>query len=161
MIERVRFVVGRALGVALVVGMAAHGTLSAQPSPDAEFKKVADAFAQAWGKGDAKAITALHTKDAVRITGNGEPAVQGSAAIEKALSTTLTGPYKGTTLTITSNAYRRVTDDVYVGEGTYQIAGGAPPAGTATRGQFMNTMVRQGGSWLIAASAVMPAPMQK
>lgn len=67
MMRRIRFVVGRALGVALVLGIAAQGSLVAQATPDAEFKKTSDAFAQAWAKGNAKAIAALHTKDAVRL----------------------------------------------------------------------------------------------
>jgi len=48
-----------------------------------------------------------------------------------------------------------------VGHGSYEITGGTPPAGTPTRGTYMNTMVRQGGRWLIAASAVMPSMMPK
>lgn len=161
MTSRVRFVVARALGVAVVFGIAAHGVLVAQAAPDAEFKKISDAFAQAWAKGDAKAITALHTKDAVRLTGNGTPAAQGSAAIEQNVGTALTGPYKGSTLTIKSSPYRKVAEDTYVGDGTYEIAGGTPPARTPMSGQYMNVMVRQGGRWLIAASAVMPATPPK
>jgi uncharacterized protein (TIGR02246 family) len=157
MTYRAKLVVGRTLGVALVVGMAGFGPLIAQATPDAEFKKIADAFSQAWAKGDAKGIAALHSTEAVRVMGTGEPAVNGRAAIEQSLTTALTGPYKGTTLKITSNAYRKVTEDTYIGEGTYEVAGGSPPPGTPMRGQYMNTMVRQGGRWLIAASAVMPA----
>ena len=161
MSKRAGFVVTPTLGVALIIGLAAAGTLGAQAAPEAEFKKVADAFSQAWAKGDAKAIAALHTKDAVRVTGTGEAAARGTAAIEQAMTTALTGAYKGTTLTIKSNAYQKVTDDVYVGEGTYALSGGSPQPGVPMGGQFMNTMVRQGGRWLIAASAVMPATPAK
>ena len=160
MIDCARIVVGRALVVALVAGMATHGTSFAQATPDAELKKIAAAFSQAWAKGDAKAITALHTKDAVRLSGDGAPAVQGSAAIEQGIAAALTGPFKGTALVITSNAFRKVTEDTYVGEGTYELTGGTPPAGVPTRGQYMNVMVRQGGRWLIAATALMPAMPQ-
>jgi hypothetical protein len=54
-----------------------------QATPDEEFKKIADAFSQAWATGDAKAIAALHTKDAIRLSGNGQPAAVGTAALEK------------------------------------------------------------------------------
>jgi uncharacterized protein (TIGR02246 family) len=154
---RIQSIACRVLGIALLIGVAASGRTTAQANPEAEFQKVADAFAAAWGKGDAKGIAALHTKDAVRVTGTGEPAVKGTAAIEKAIATALTGPYKGTTLTIKSNGFTQVTPDTYIGEGTYQVSGGTVPAGTPTFGQYMNTMVRQGGKWMIAGSAVMPA----
>jgi len=161
MISRGRFVVGRALGVVMLVAFAGQGPVVAQDNPEAELNKIADAFSQAWAKGDAKGIAALHTRDAVRLVGDGSPAMKGTAAIEKAMTDALMGPYKGSTLSIKSNGFTRVTADTYVGEGTYQITGGSPPAGTPTSGQYMNTMVRQGGRWLIAASAVMPSMMQK
>ena len=142
------------LGIVILGGVLATAGVAAQAKPDAEFQKIADAFAAAWGKGDAKGIAALHTKDAVRMSGTGDPAAIGTAAIEQAMTAALAGPYKGTTLAIKNNSYRQVT---YIGEGTYQLSGGSVPPGVPTSGQYMNTMVRQGGRWLIAASAVMPA----
>ena len=157
---RAQIVAFRVIGIALLVaGVAAVG-VRAQATPDAEFKKIADAFSDAFAKGDAKAIAALHTKDAVRMVA-GEASVVGTAAIEKAMTTALTGPYKGSRLVITSTKNHRVSADTYIGEGTYEISGGTPPAGTPTKGQYMNTLVRQGGRWLIAASAVMPTPAAK
>ena len=149
-------VVGRVLGVVAVAALVAQAPARAQGTPQAEFDKLAEAFSQAWGKGDAKAIAALHTKDAVRMNA-GQPAAKGTAAIEKAMMDALTGPYKGSTLTITSNSATRVTDDIYVGEGTYRVTGGNPPPEAPTSGQYMNTMVRVGGAWRIAGSAAMPA----
>lgn len=142
--------------VAIVLLAAGAHTSTQTQDPEPEFKKLADAFAAAWAKGDAKAIAALHTKDAVRITGNGEPAVVGTAAIEQALAGALSGPYKGTMLVIKSNPSRRVAPDTYIGEGTYEVTGGSVPAGNPTRGQYMNVLLREGGRWRIAASAVMP-----
>lgn len=156
MTKRARIVVGRVLGVALVLGFVAPASLAVQ-APDAEFQKLADAFMAAWAKGDGKALAALHTKDAVRITGGTDGAVVGTAAIEQALAAALGGPYKGTKLSVTNRKYHRVDADTYIGEGTYQITGGSVPAGTPTSGQYMNTMVRVGGAWRIAGSAAMPA----
>ena len=158
---RAQIVVCRVMGIALLVGGVTAVSVRAQATPDAEFKKIADAFSDAWAKGDAKALAALHTKDAVRMAGNGEPAVVGTAAIEKAMTATLTGPFKGSKLVITPGKNYRVTADTYVGEGTYEVTGGTPPPGTPTRGQYMNTLVRQGGRWLIAGSAVMPVTAPK
>jgi uncharacterized protein (TIGR02246 family) len=154
--RRAQVVVCRIVGVALLAGITAQTSLGAQASPDAEFQKIADAFSAAWNKGDAKGIAALHTKDAIRLGGNGQPPVVGTAAIEAALSIALTGPLKGTTLTIKSNQFKRVSPDTYVGDGTYALAGGSPPAGTSTQGHYMNVLVREGGRWLIAAASVMP-----
>lgn len=159
--SRPTFPAGRGLAVALLASIAAPGMLLAQTSPDAEFKKVTAVFSEAWQKGDARGLAALHTNHAVRLAGNGQPAVHGAAAIEQVFATALTGPYKGTTLTITQNQSQKVTEDVYLTEGTYELAGGTPPAGTPMRGQFMNTVVRQDGRWLIAASAVIPEIVQK
>jgi uncharacterized protein (TIGR02246 family) len=159
-------VAGRILGVALLVAWAAHLPLKAQAVPEAEFQKLADDFSAAWAKGDAKGIAALHSKDAVRMTGDSGAvaagaAIVGTAAIEKAMSDALSGPFKGTKLMIKAQGYQRVTADTFIGHGTYEISGGAPPPGTPTRGQYMNAMVREGGRWRIAASAVMPAVSQK
>ena len=147
----------RALAAAAFLALAGPATAQTQATPDEEFKKIADAFSQAWAKGDAKGIAALHTKDAVRLSGNGQPAVVGTAALEKGFTEALAGPYKGTTLTIKPNPAKRVTADVYVGEGTYEVSGGTPPPGTPVTGQYMNTLVRQGGRWFLAAAAVIPA----
>ena len=154
--RNIQITVGWLAGIVLCGGVVV-ATAQAQSAPDAEFKKIGEAFSQAWAKGDAKAIAALHTKDAVRMSGSGEPAAVGTAAIEQALTAALTGPYKGSTLTINPNPYHRVDDNTYIGEGSYEVVGGTPPAGVPTRGQYLNTMVRQGGRWMIAASAVMPA----
>jgi uncharacterized protein (TIGR02246 family) len=138
----------------VVAGSVAVGR--AQASPDAEFKKLADAFMQAWAKADAKAVAALHTSDAVRLGGSGTPATVGTATIEAAMTAGLSGPYKGTALVITAEGSKRVSPDTYIGYGSYQITGGTPPPGAPVKGQYMNPMVRQKGRWLIAASAVLP-----
>jgi uncharacterized protein (TIGR02246 family) len=156
MSKRVRIVAGRVLGVAFVVGITASAAL-AQPAPDAELQKVADAFMAAWATGDAKALAALHTTEAVRVTGGTAAAAVGTAAIEQGFTTSLGGAYKGTQLVVKTNKYHRVDANTYIGEGTYQITGGSVPAGTPTSGQYLNTMVRQSGVWKIASSAVMPA----
>src|SRR5215210_6834530 len=87
------------LAVAVVAATSA-AVVRAQATPDAEFKKLADAFMQGWAKGDAKAIAAVHTSDAVRVGGTGVPPSVGAAAIEAGMNAALSGPYKGTTLTI-------------------------------------------------------------
>jgi uncharacterized protein (TIGR02246 family) len=142
-------------GVALVIALHSGRVVSGQAPTDAELRRLSDAYAQAWAKGDAKAIAGLHTTEAIRISGDGKVAV-GRAAIEQAMLEALTGPYRGTKLVMTSGQTTRAAQDVYVSEGTFQVAGGMTPAGAATRGRYLNTLVRLNGRWLIAGHAALP-----
>ena len=150
-----RIAVATALAMTVSVG-----STRAQGKPDAEIQKIADAFAAAWGKGDAAAIAALHSEDAVRLNGDGT-INKGRAAIHKGLADALSTVWKGTSLTITPGQLTRVTDDVYLGEGKYQVTGGAPPPGAPTSGSYMNTMVRRGGKWLLVGSVAFAPPPAK
>jgi uncharacterized protein (TIGR02246 family) len=143
-----------AMGAADVL---AQGRSAGAVASDPELQKLADEFAQAWAKGDAKAIAALHTEDAVRIPGDGQ-VITGRAAIEKSFAEGLSGIWKGSKLTITPGLSMTVAPNVQVAEGRYQIAGGTPPAGAPTTGQYLNTFVRKGGRWLLASAAVIPPP---
>jgi uncharacterized protein (TIGR02246 family) len=128
--------------------MMSGAALWGQANMDPEFRKLADQYAEAWAKGDAKAIANLHTPDALQITGDGRLAV-GRSAIELAASEGLSGPSKGSTLIITQGQSKAVSKDVYVGEGTYEVTGGTAPS----KGRYLLTFVRQGDRWLIASSA--------
>ncbi len=131
----------------------------AQPSKNPELQKIVDAFVAAWNKGDAKALAALHAEDAIRANPQGQISV-GRAAIEKAFAAAFGAELKGTKLVVTSGDERAVTADVVVSTGTWEIAGGTPPAGVATKGTYVNTLVRQGGRWVIVSSAPIPTPMK-
>jgi uncharacterized protein (TIGR02246 family) len=150
--------VARVAGLAvLMIALFAPGVVSGQDPTEAELRRLADAYAQAWAKGDAKAVAGLHTTEAIRIGPDGKVAV-GRAAIEKAVSEELTGPYRGTKFGMTQGQTTRAGQDVYVSEGTFQFSGGMPPAGSATRGRYLNTIVRVSGRWLIASHAATAAP---
>jgi uncharacterized protein (TIGR02246 family) len=149
-----RFVLGT-LCVVLVMGFDATGR--AQSGVDAEFRKLVDAFVQAWNNGDAKGVAALHTTDAIRLNTDGTVVI-GRAEIEKGMATAFAGPMKGARLTITEGKRSQVSPDIYVAEGTYAVSGGGPPApGMANNGHYLNTVVRQGGRLLVASSAVQAA----
>lgn len=139
-------------GVALMMGSGAP--VRGQAGVDTEFKKLVDAFVQAWDKGDAKGVAALHTTDAIRLNTDGTVAI-GRAEIEKGLATAFAGPMKGARLVVTEGKRSQVTTDVYVAEGSYVVTGGAPaPSGMTNKGHYVNTVVRQSGRLLIASSAV-------
>ena len=143
-----------AMGAAI---LSAQGRSAAKAAADPEMQKIADEFSAAWAKGDAKALAALHTEDAIRIPGDGQVVI-GRAAIEKSFAQALSGVWKGSKLTITPGQGAQLAPDVETREGRYEVTGGTPPPGAPTTGQYLNTVVRKGGRWLLASAAVIPAP---
>jgi uncharacterized protein (TIGR02246 family) len=146
------------LGIILLAGMfIATLTARMQDPTEAELRRLAESYAQAWAKGDARAVAALYASDAIRVGPEGGTAI-GRAKIEQALTSAINGPYRGSKITITYGVTNRAAQDAYVSEGMFSIAGGIPPAGVATRGRFLQTLVRVSGHWLIAADGAIPAP---
>ncbi|HET7216473.1 MAG TPA: SgcJ/EcaC family oxidoreductase [Vicinamibacterales bacterium] len=142
-----------AVGVlALVMMLQTSTAIRAQAPTDGELRRLGDAYAQAWAKGDARALAGLHTTEAILIAADAKVSV-GRAAIEQAMKEALTGPYRGTKFGMTPGQTTRAGQDVYVAEGTYLITGGMPPAGYPTRGRYLNTLVRTNGRWFIASHA--------
>lgn len=153
MTHRVAGIASLALFIALHSASVVHG----QAPTDGELRRLTDAYAQAWGKGDAKGVASLYATEAIRIGVDGKVAV-GRAAIEQTVQEALAGPYRTTKIGMTAGQTARAGQDVYVSEGTYQIAGGMPPAGASTRGRYLHTLVRLNGRWLIAGDAAIGAP---
>jgi uncharacterized protein (TIGR02246 family) len=128
-----------------------------QDPTEGELRHLADAYAQAWAKGDGKALAALYTNECIRFGQDGKISV-GRARIEQALTEALVGPYRGSKITVTYGQTTRATQDSYVTEGTFLISGGIPPAGTPTRGRYLQTIVRINSRWLIAGDAALGPP---
>ena len=131
-----------------------------QAGADSEMQKLADEYMAAWNKGDAKAVAALHARDAIQITPEGRVNV-GRAEIEKSLQEAFAGSSKGARLMARMGRTSQISADVRTSEGTYEITGltaqpDAARAPGAVRGRFLNTLVREGGRWLIASSAIIP-----
>lgn len=138
---------------ALVIAGATHP--HAQTGRNSEVQKVADAFVAAWAAGDAKGLAALHADNAIRSTPEGMIHA-GRAAIEKAFTEAFAGPFKGTTLQVVPGEERTINANVVVASGTYAITGGNVPAGAVTKGIYVNTLVREGGRWMLVSSAPVP-----
>lgn len=145
-------------GAALAATLMTAGTVQGQAPSDGEVRRLTEAYAAAWAKGDAKALAGLHTTEALRIGFDGKVAV-GRAAIEQSFALALNGPYRGSKIGLTPGQTARAAQDVYVAEGTFLIAGGMPPAGSPTRGRYLNTIVRSNGRWMIAGNAFLPPPV--
>jgi uncharacterized protein (TIGR02246 family) len=146
------------LGIlALTIAVPAGLTARVQDPTEGELRRLAEAYAQAWAKADAKAITALYSNEAIRVGPEGKISV-GRAAIEQALSDAIRGPYRGTKIRLTPGQTTRAAQDAYVSEGTFLIVGGMTPAGVATGGRYLQTLVRLSGRWLIAGDAAISTP---
>ena len=146
------------LAAAMLVVAAYVHAQPAPPNPDVQ--KLADAFVAAWNKGDAKALAALHAENAIRASPAGEMIV-GRAAIEQGFTAAFAAELKGSVLTVASVNQRSIGADLLVATGTWQLKGGTPPPGAASEGTYLNTMVKQGGRWVIASSAPIGAPTKR
>jgi uncharacterized protein (TIGR02246 family) len=160
-----RSIASRAVGALALVMMAGalstHVSARMQDPTAGELRKLTEAYAQAWAKGDAKAIAGLYSTEAIRVGPEGKVSV-GRAAIEQAVSAALAGPYRATKIGLTSGQTTRAAQDAYVSEGNFLIIGGMPPAGAPTRGRYIHTLVRLSGRWLIAGDgALSPEPRAK
>jgi uncharacterized protein (TIGR02246 family) len=113
---------------------------------------VAKQYEAAYNKADGKAIAALYTADAIRITTGGQ-LLLGRPAIEKSYVGSFANPHRGTrVITIRVGRSTALKPEVVVSEGTFEITGASQPV----RGRFLNTIVRDGGEWRMASIANVP-----
>ena len=129
----------RVTSVVVVAGTCV--ALAAQKA-DPAIVKLADQYQAAFNKGDAKALAALYTAEALRVTPSGE-LLAGRAAIGQDYLANLAGPFKGTKLTLRSGRTQTLKPDVALIEGTYEVIGGKTPI----RGRYLNTVVQDGGRY--------------
>jgi uncharacterized protein (TIGR02246 family) len=137
--------------LAALVLVGASVVVSAQKAdPDAQ--KLADQYTAAFNKGDAKAVAALYAVNGTRLGPDGT-LIAGRATIEKNYADGFAGPLKGSTLTLQQGATHAVTPDVKIMEGRYSATSIAP-----VKGRYVNTIVRQGKTWLLASVVTIPDP---
>jgi uncharacterized protein (TIGR02246 family) len=145
------------LAFALVV-LAAVPSIQAQALPAADqaaLNKLRADYAAAWAKGDAKAVAALFTADALDINAAAE-VYSGRAAIEKDLVESLAGPVKGTTLKITSAPERALKPDVAIGHGTFELHKGTE---VVQAGHYAIVYVKTATGWQITSlTGFVPQP---
>ena len=114
--------------------------------------KSADAFVQAFNKGDAKALAAAWTEKGTFTAADGKK-LSGREAIEKAF-TTLFAERKGLQLRIEVEDIRFVTPEVAEESGVSAIlhADGSPPS----RSRYVNIHVKKDGVWLLDSVKAAP-----
>lgn len=117
------------------------------PDAEAAIQKQAEAFVEAFHRGDAKALAAFWTPDGDYTDQTGKR-LQGRDAIEKAFAG-LFAEHKGLKVRIDSASLRFETPDVAIEDGTTEVfpADSAPPS----RARYTNVHVKKDGQWLLAS----------
>jgi len=153
---RMRLVCCMGLAVLMFGFLALPGSAAGRRADDdakAAIQKQAEAFVEAFHKGDAKAVAALWAEDCDFTDQTGRH-LKGREAIEKGF-TEFFADNKGTKLRIDSDALRFVTPDVAVEDGTTELF--PPDGGPPARSRFTNVHVKKDGQWLL--SSVRTAPL--
>jgi uncharacterized protein (TIGR02246 family) len=134
-----------ALTAAFVVWPAAAQQPKGNPKDEAALLKRAEAFVEAFHKGDAKAIAGFWTPDGDYTDQTGRH-LKGQAAIEKAFLAFF-AENKGLKLRINIDALRFVTPDVAVEDGTTEVI---PPDGSPpSRARYTIVHVRKDNQWYL------------
>lgn len=139
-----------AVGLIALAGYTARPTVaqppkSGNPADEAALLKNAEAFVEAFGKGDAKALAAFWTPDGDFTDLTGVKLV-GREAIEKSYAE-LFAESKGLQLRIDVTALRFVTPEVAVEDGTTAVIhpDGLPP----TKSRYTIVHAKRDGRWLL------------
>jgi uncharacterized protein (TIGR02246 family) len=135
-------------GASIVAQSTAQAPAAGTSSIDAAIKAVADAYTKATLAGDAKAIAALYTEDAVEMPPN-QPSVKGRAAIQEYYEKQFAGT-KITQLSLIHLETHGVGDRGY-DVGTYQQhVAPSSGAGVDDTGKYVVILKRTGGAWKVA-----------
>jgi uncharacterized protein (TIGR02246 family) len=136
---------------ALLFGIAAPPASADEANGTAEDKeaiaKSAEAFVEAFHKGDAEAVAAFWAPDGDFTDQIGRH-VKGREAIAKALKK-LFADYKGLKVRTDSESLRFVTPDVAVEDGTTEVV--APEGGPPSRARYTIVHVKKNGKWLLSS----------
>lgn len=108
--------------------------------------KETEAFAEAWGEGDAKAAASFYTEDGVRVGAFGD-VQHGQAEIEAAYDRLLHQTMPGAKVKQERGSVRMLSPELAVWQGGIEItpAGG----GSALKGYVVQVMKKVKGRWLV------------
>src|SRR5580704_1229512 len=157
MFKSTRLLTLAALAAALTIGFlsarddpepAPRSRTAADPGRDADreaIQKRAEAFVEAFHKGDAKALAAFWTPDGEYVDQTGRQ-LKGRDAIEKAFAA-LFAEHKGLKANVEGLALRFVTPDVAIEDGVTELFA---PDGPPSRVRYTNVHVRKDGQWWLS-----------
>jgi uncharacterized protein (TIGR02246 family) len=148
------------MSVVAVALLATGASTAPAQAADPALDKLAADWTAAFQKADAKALAAMYTENAVRVTAEAGKVV-GRAAIEKEFVTNFAGPWKGAKIEIKVGSMQAVSPDIAVNEGTYTVSNLHGPDGKPlppVSGNYINTIVKKNGAWVLASNAALPQP---
>jgi uncharacterized protein (TIGR02246 family) len=126
------------------LGMSAVGA-EGQDADEAAIGQAVDAYTAAFNKGDAKALAALWSPEAVYINpDNGEQAV-GREAIEKQFAKIFAAA-KGSKLEAKTDSIKFVSPNVAVEQGTAKVL---QPKGEPEESEYSAVYIKREGKWLL------------
>ncbi len=118
----------------------------ANPQED-EVTKTAQAFVEAFHKGDAKALAAFWTPDGDYVDENGR-VLKGREAIEKSFAE-LFAEAKGLKLRIEVASIKFPTPGLAIEDGTSAVL--APDGTAPSRARYTNVLLKKDGQWLLSS----------
>lgn len=115
-------------------------------------------YAEAWNKGDAKAVSEFFAEDGQLMAPTGE-VHKGRAEVEKAEAADLAGMYKGAKSANTVTSVKFASDDAATAEGTWEITDITGPDGkkVSANGTWTADLVQKDGKWWIQKLQVVAA----
>jgi len=116
-----------------------------------------DRFVAAWNRHDVEALGNMYAVDGDHIEPDGNH-VDGRAAVTMLYKRQHESVFKQTRLMLNIADVWFITEDVALVDGGYAISGIRTPEGTEVperRGHLTSILLREGGTWAIAASRLM------
>ena len=137
------------LPLALAFAIRSGTTLNAaEPDPqEAAIIKTAEAFVEAFHKGDAKAVAAFWTPDGDYVDDSGR-VLKGREAIEKSFAELFTAN-KGLKVHIDVANIKFPTPDLAIEDGTSAVID--PDGSAPSRARYTNVLVKKDGQWLLSS----------
>ena len=141
--------------VTIVTIVASVGFAQDNAELEAAIDAVAAKYMEGWNAGDAAACAATYTADGVIVDLFGQT-FDGRAAIEESIAATLE-TYPGTTIDIVRTSLTKVSDNLTVSDGTWEVKG-STAEGVPTQGFYTIIATNTGGEWLISTGQSKVAP---
>jgi len=136
------------IALACAVGWGNLSVRAAEANPEqAAITKTAEAFVQAFHKGDAKALAAFWTPDGDYVDENGRM-LKGRKAIEDSFAE-LFAARKGLKVRIDVASLRFLAPDLAIEDGTSAVM--SPDGEAPSRARYSNVLVKRDGKWLLSS----------
>ena len=145
-----------ALAGAMTYGNSQVSAADPDPQQIAAITKTAEAFVEAFRKGDAKALAAFWMPDGDYVDENGR-VLKGRKAIEDSFAE-LFAAKKGLKVRIDVASLKFPTPDLAVEDGTSTVL--APDGTAPSRARYTNVLIKKDGQWLLSSvrEAAYPDP---